>query len=65
MEPAFIALIMSELWVVLTWFPDHFPALLEFYNRTVCSLSAYQLDNLDNGVSYKEACFHWLVSCLR
>jgi len=54
MEPAFVALVVSELQVVLSWFPSRFPALLELHERTIRTLNADQLGDLDRYAAYQE-----------
>jgi len=65
MEPAFVALVMAELQVVLSWFPNRFPALLELCERTVRTLNANQLGDLDKYAAHQEVgVFSLMVSYL-
>ena len=54
MDPAFVALVMSELQLVLSWFPHQFPALLELRERTARMLNADELGDLDKYAAYQE-----------
>ena len=63
MQEDTITSVLFEVWFILRSFPSRFPALRQFYEMTVGSLSLDQTKEFVGFIEHQKVCFP-LIACL-